>query len=453
MKYFTIQVTIFALLLTPAFSLDDSPWLSLNISSKELCSMLYGNFHVSVYEHIDNQNSTTIQGHKKYFYTPIALLNRQSIFSTFNNLTNHPEVRFRIEMRNEKLESEVVHYLKNFVKKQVKANQVQVIPLDKVILASSTSSTAYYLSRDWLPYRKHKSLWFSLFCFQQNDCDKLAADMRANTKQFEEFQLLFGLSSQNYKTKGVAIESNTTKSGKMASTLLKRIDRDEVLLSAQDEKRLFTEMTNNLIAETFENPDVVTSSSELQMYNMLRDMLVSSRVTIENPSDKLWKSVFWNDSNYRPDKTAKKLNKIYSKQNKKNQEKLTKAYSNEELIRIKFEGFNVDKELIDKETPTAKKFLEKLYEESKDYVAWDYEKFTPKPLSLAKIDLAQLREETNHNAHTNDSIDEDRGVRARYTTAALSIRLTQEEDLVATNECANLPVSEDENEGNNIILK
>ena len=167
MKYFTIQVTMFALLLTPAFSLDDSPWLSLNISSKELCSMLYGNFHVSVYEHIDNQNSTTIQGHKKYFYTPIALLNRQSIFSTFNNLTNHPEVRFRIEMRNEKLESEVVHYLKNFVKKQVKANQVQVIPLDKVILASSTSSTAYYLSRDWLPYRKHKSLWFSLFCFQQ----------------------------------------------------------------------------------------------------------------------------------------------------------------------------------------------------------------------------------------------------------------------------------------------
>lgn len=455
MKYFTTQVVL-ALLLTSVSSLEDSPWLSLNISSKELCSMSYGDFRVNIYEHFDNQNSTIIQGLRKYFYTPIALLSPQSAFSSFNNVTKQPEMRFRVETRNEKFESEVLHYLNNFVKKkrkQIKADQVQILPLDKVILTSTTPSTVYSLSREWLPYQNHKSLWFSLTCFEQKDCDKLALDMRANPDKFENFQLHFGLSSQSYKTKGVAMEMNITSSGKMASTLLKRTDRDEILLAAKDERRLFTEMTNNLIAESFEMEELVSSGSELQIYNMLRDMLGTSRLTIESPSDKLWKSVFWNNSNYRPDKTSKKLNKIYSDQNKKNQESLAKAYSNDESFKVEFGGFNMNKEFLDKEHPTARQFMEKLYDESKDYIVWDYEKFVTKPLSLVTVDLAQLREENSPKASTNDSFDEDRGVRVRYTTAALSIPLSfsQQADLTITNECANLRISTDENEGNNNV--
>ena len=102
--------------------------------------MPYGNFRINIYEHAHNPKSN--QSEKKYFYAPIALLNHRSAVSFYNNVTQRPEVRFRIEMWNAKVETKVVNFLTDLpsIHHPIKAIQVQIIPLDKVILASTSPS-------------------------------------------------------------------------------------------------------------------------------------------------------------------------------------------------------------------------------------------------------------------------------------------------------------------------
>lgn len=56
--------------------------------------------------------------------------------------------------------------------------------------------------------------------------------------------------------------------------------------------------------------------------------------------------------------------------------------------------------------------ISKLFQESKDTVQWDGEKFIPKPMSLSKFNLAALRDKQSFK---------NRNVRVSYTTAMLSI--------------------------------
>ena len=181
---YSLFVSLFVLLFLPSICSSEnstdsnSSWAKLQISPDSLCLMPYKNFRVNIYEHAYNQKSTTLSTRRKYYYAPIALLDHKSAVSDFNNVTNQAEMRFRIEMWNDQVENEVVNYLEKIVNEKVELHQVQVIPLEKVILASTVPSTAYSLTNNWLPYNHHKSLWFTISCFVAKDCDQLAANMR-----------------------------------------------------------------------------------------------------------------------------------------------------------------------------------------------------------------------------------------------------------------------------------
>jgi len=56
--------------------------------------------------------------------------------------------------------------------------------------------------------------------------------------------------------------------------------------------------------------------------------------------------------------------------------------------------------------------LDRLYQASKNSVSWNGEKFVPKPLSLARVNLAKLRDQQSL---------QDRSVRLSYATAVLSV--------------------------------
>ena len=62
----------------------------------------------------------------------------------------------------------------------------------------------------------------------------------------------------------------------------------------------------------------------------------------------------------------------------------------------------------------SKESLDRLYQASKNSVSWNGEKFVPKPLSLARVNLAKLRDQ--------QSLQE-RNVRLSYSTAVLSIAI------------------------------
>ena len=135
-------------------------------------------------------------------------------------------------------------------------------------------------------------------------------------------------------------------------------------------------------------------------------------MTIKEQSDQMWDSVFWNEDNYRPDKTTKEWNEIYNALDKEKQAALVEAF--------KFDG-KLDAELsiellagIVSFNPKLVESLDRLYQASKNSVSWNGEKFVPKPLSLARVNLAKLRDQ--------QSLQE-RNVRLSYSTAVLSIAI------------------------------
>lgn len=441
------RLALFAsLLLTIVCSSDNATlttvWEKLRIIPNELCSMPYSNFRVNIYEHANNRMETTNPSNKKYFYAPIAVLDHKSAVSFFNNVRKQAEIQFRIEMWNEKVENEVGKYLNKIVGHQVNDHQVQIIPLEKVVLTSTIPSTAFYLTTHWLPYQFQKSLQFSLTCFERKVCDQLADEMRTNPDQFNHLKLLFGLTSQASHTEDIIIRiDNIVSKSQMVQNLLQQFDQDtqDVFLTANDEKRLLTETTINILIDTLEDMDVVSSISELEIYNKLKEILISG--TINEQSPETWKSVLWNDENYRPDKIADTLNRIFKKLDNETQRNMSELYQNYDIVQN--EGVASFRELISTTSSVKTDFfrhgctstddLEKFYQESKNHVEWDGDQFLPKSLTLSKINSTQLRDKQSL---------QDCSVRVRFSTAVLSIPINfvQHADLTITDEWQNLNV-------------
>ncbi|XP_046645606.1 uncharacterized protein LOC124336048 isoform X3 [Daphnia pulicaria] len=308
-----------------------SSWAKLQISPDTLSSMKYGNFLIEIYEHANNHKPTATASQKKYFYSPIALLDNKSAVSSYNNVTKQPEMSFRIEMWNDKVENEVVKHLNDIVGHQIKSNQVRVIPLEKVILVSKRPTVDYSLYPEWTNYDKSKTLWFYLSCYDPKICDELANEMRSNPKQFHQLKLLYSLSSQTSQTKHTTISIESITSGTLVSTLLQKFeDKKEIFLTASDEKKMLSETATNIRMDTFDDSEVGSPDTEFQILNILKDLLVTSRTTIKEQSDKMWDSVFWNEDNYRPDKTTKTLNEILNKLDKETQKKLADMFQKAE---------------------------------------------------------------------------------------------------------------------------
>ena len=65
-----------------------------------------GTYRISIYEHHKN-HMPTYGGPKRYLYAPIVLLDHESAFSSFNDVTKEPEMRFRMEMWRDDVEEEI----------------------------------------------------------------------------------------------------------------------------------------------------------------------------------------------------------------------------------------------------------------------------------------------------------------------------------------------------------
>ena len=481
--------------------------------------MPYENKRLKIYEHAANQHkkaaalqlawNKTAKSNSKYYYAPISFLDPKSARSSYNNVTKQAEMEFRVEIWNDDVEAKVVDWIKENHDPEVNKNFVQVIPFEKMILATTSHSfqQRYTLPKDWKDYQSEKTVLFKLTCISSLHCKQLTNEMHQNANQFSDFQILFSLASQSSQTKQTVIRIENILQGNMASKLNQRMPpgTEFALVTAEDEQQLLQESATNILIDTFDDStDVVSSNSEAQIYKFLKNLLTSSRTTIDKQSDsRIWNSVFWNDDNYRPDRTSKTLNDLYKKQDKETQKKMVAALeqaqkeslaqenetgssksansnwkeqqnrnassfedANKVGTSVGFKGvafkFNAavdvdltkkgEEESDEKESSSnstlqttggrrtaqsegketsdyvslTREQLDKLFEESKNNVEWDGEKFTPKQLSLTKINLAKLR-----NAQTF----RDRSVRVRYSTAVLSIpiNIPDDADLQLTN--------------------
>ena len=239
------------------------------------------------------------------------------------------------------------------------------------------------------------------------ECNDLAVVMHTTPEQFSNLKMFFSLSAQKTQRRETVIRIENVMAGEMAAALDQRYtnpEKPDALLTAADEKRLLTESSTNVLIDSFDDSDVVSSATEAQIYNLLKDMLVSSRTTIKEQSDQMWESVFWNDDNYRPDKTTKTWTELYNSQSSEVQTKMAEAFKVSTAV-----GFDFSRE-----GSSNEEFLEKLWQESKESVQWEGEKFTPKSMSLARVNVNTLR---------NTQTLKETSARVSYLTAVLSVAL------------------------------
>jgi hypothetical protein len=300
-------------------------------------------------------------------------------------------------------------------------------------------------------------------CFDKKICGKLANEMRSNPEQFDHLKLRYSLSSQASQTKQTTISIDSVTSGSMVSKLLQKFgDKNEIFLTANDEKKMLTESATNIRMETFDDSEVASPDTENQIVNILKDLLITSRTTIKEQNDKMWDSGVWNEDNYRPDKTTKTLNEIIDKLDKETQNKLADLFQKAERQQSEMK-FNLDENKnekriqhnydanswtqLDKMSSTIagklannsdssrrvevmKEDVEKLLRESRNHVQWEGEKFVPKPMQLSRINLGKFRDSQSF---------QDRNVRVRYTNAELSapIKFMEHSELTVTDEWNN----------------
>lgn len=412
-------------------TLSDAPapsssWSKLQISPEELGSMSYENYGINIYGHSAN-NLQVDHAKKRYYYSPISLLNHKSANSFFNNITDQYEVRFKVEMWNEELEKEIVKFTSDLVGHPLKQSQIRVLPLEKVMLSSNSQHPTrlpFKLSKDWSNYQRHQSVIFVLTCARMKDCEELASQMQNNPQQFDHFKLLCSLSSQTSQRAEVTIRIENIVNGDLMSKLHQRFPNSPtVLLTAEDEKRLLSESVTNVMVDTiFDDLSVVTPDSEKSVYNMLKNLLVSSTVTIRKQSDKMWDSVFWNEDNYRPDKVVKTLNEVYNKLDTENRKQMVNSFTNQDKTKgggnlsfLRFLGLGVKTKLESlKSGNVSIDELDRIFKESQETVEWEGEKFVPKPMELSRINIVGL----------NDSkVFQERKVKVTYNTAILSINV------------------------------
>ena len=306
---------------------------------------------------------------------------------------------------------------------------MEIIPFDKVILVSSSPSKDYRLTKDWTPYQLKMELEFALTCFAKTECDSLAENMKTSPNQFSNLKLYFSLSAQTTQRRETVIRIQNIVTGELATKLDQQFkDTDAAFITAADEKKLLTESSTNVLIDSFDDLDVASTSTEIQIYGLLQDLLVSSRTTIKDESDKMWDSVFWNDDNYRPDKTTKTFNEIYSKLDTETQSKMKDEFSDENSKEFSASvsaailgSMSASmKEDIKKSGMTEKEYLAKLFQESKSTVEFDGEKFSPKSMALSRINLNTLRNEEELH---------DRKLRVCYTKAVLPVAVNIQPDI------------------------
>jgi hypothetical protein len=373
--------------------MNQDTWAQLQIAERVFAYMPYRNFHVKIYQGSTTPTSTAA---KKFFCSPICLLDNMSVESRFNVVKQQHEVCFRIHFYSEDVEQHVIRYLKDEMDEEVRGSQLQVIPFERVILTSSTPTVGYELSDKWIPYELDDYVWFTLNCSDEHKAAQLAQEMKQRPGQFANLRLSFSLSSQKSNRRETVIRIDSIVSGSMFTRLQqKHPEADSVLLTAEDTKQLLSESATNVLADTFDDNEI---ASESALYGILEKLIVSAKETITKDSSSMWDSVFWNEDNYRPDKVCRTLNEEYNKSDEDKKRKMIDSFSNETSVNYGANlsvgdlsmGTNFGTSQNQSQSSEVDN-QDRLMKEGRTTAQWDGEKFIPKPMTLSRVNLSTFR--------------------------------------------------------------
>ena len=370
-------------------------WSQIEVSDSVLGALDYDNYEILLYEHA--RNFQDIPGNQKiFFFAPIVQLNQMSAISYYNKLTRKSEMSFNVLMWNEALKIAVQKFISSNLNRPVNMFQIRILPFDTISLFSMQVMEGIELSTYDVVYQGNQFLRFKYSCDQLSDCEALAAAMKLDPSRFD-LKMRFTLATQLRRTDLTNIDITNIMSGEMMNNLDQKFRGKEVLLTAEDKNKLLKETSTNIIIQMVSDSDIPTATSEENVYGILERLLQFSRTIIQRGESIAWESVFWNEDNYRPDKTSNTFNEIYSKLETDTKRALQEFFNNTNQFAIeggigvkevKLEGKY--KRDISAAGSMSLENVEKLLRESANKIQWSGTKFTPKEMELSRLNMVRL---------------------------------------------------------------
>ena len=392
-------------------------WKQLQISDRVISSLGYEGFIIDIYNHASNDLPTTANKDKKYFFVPAGLLYHMSSVAMFDSFTRKAVMKFQVIMWNDIIRNRVYQQIYRLFNNETSIHQVRILPFDQVMIFSNKKKFNIELSAAWFNYRGDRSLQFKYFCDKMIDCEELAESMRNDPSRFD-LSIRLSISTQKTQITDTTIKISSIMKGEMISKLTQKYEKGDVLLTADDKKKLLRESTTNIIIQSIQDSDNPSVASQEFIFKMLENLLNFTQVTIQKGDNMTWGSVFWNEDNYRPDKTSKTINDIYSKLDNEAKKKLVTLFTNtdqfdaggsigyDKLLKVDAQ-FKTD---LSRSGSMSMNDVDKLLTECINSIGWDGVKFLPKQMKLFRINLARL---------SDNQIFRDFKVKIAYTTSML----------------------------------
>lgn len=318
-----------------------------------------------------------------YQFTPAAILDMSTITQWYSGVNSQHFVGFRVQMWNETIQQAVASHLSQLTGRKIRTYQVQSVPFDRVVLkAHSGDDERYQTAYPWIPYTE--TVGFSLPCYDKIECHQLAEQLKNEPQLFDRFRLAYSIDSRRRtETKDVKVTQDMmTETNPLFSQISKRFSRtSEILLTVNDAQRLLWNAVSDIVRHNFQDePEaVIPRESHKIIFDQLEKAIVAAKVTISTAEDARWSTVYWEDPVSRPDAIARSLN-----------ERKRQLIRHDELGSY----FGSHQQTISPEDwkSQTQEAIDDLYEQNKDLVTFNGDRFVPKPIQLYRIKLVALRE-------------------------------------------------------------
>ena len=306
----------------------------------------------------------------QYQFEPVAILDRATVDSWYSGVNNQHVLGFQLHMWNETLRYAAATHLTQFTGHTVRPHQVQSIPFDKVILKTSGDNERWQTAQSWMPYTQ--TVAFTVACF--DDCRQLAEEFKTDPAQhFSHFKLAYSTDGwRRTETKLIDVQSIAESSQLLNKISSRYLRSAEVLLTAADAQHLLWSAVSAIVHNNFQDePDaVVTREAHKIIYDQLEKVVVAGKLSLA-ADDAKWSSVYWEDPLSRPDAVARSLNERHR--------------------RIHHQQDSAEEESNDWKEQT-KQAVNELYEQHKEFVAFNGEKYLPKTTQVFRIKWNVIRE-------------------------------------------------------------
>ena len=338
--------------------------------SEPLTTMPYGGTGLKIYRVQEHY------GQPIYRFTPAAVLDRSSIQYWFSGVNNQHFFGFRLQMWNSSLQEAIAAHLTEVTGLKVRLYQIQPVPFDRVILkTNSGDDERYQTAHSWLPYAQN--VGFSLTCYARLECQQLADQFKTNPGSFDHFKLAYSTYEHLHnEAKKIDINQDRIKeTNQLLKSITLRFPRtNEILMTVSDTQRLLWNAVSDIVRHNFQEEPlaIVTRESQKRIYDWLERKLVTGQVTINTIDDARWNTVYWEDRLSRPDAVARTLNE--------RQRHIEQEHEDDQQVQSGHW------------TKQSKLAIDELYEQQKDVVSFDGEKFVPKSIELYRIKLNVIRD-------------------------------------------------------------